>query len=114
MANRTEADKNLASISNTNEASLMPVTTIMFGDAEQNEYTGPFYALTALSEAVIDVDECTTNIKTRTSASTMGVTTTNITIPKGVTIYGNFNSIELDSGTVIAYSRQGVTVTVGS
>ena len=29
--------------------------------------------------------------------------TDNITIPKGVTIYGNFASIELDSGKVLAY-----------
>ena len=114
MANRTATDAYLSSLSANSTASLNPVTTIMFGDTEQNEYTGPFYALTALAEAVIDVSECTMNVNTRTSASTMGANTTNITIPKGVTIYGNFKSIELDSGTVIAYSEPGTTVTVGS
>jgi hypothetical protein len=104
----------IGDLARTTEASLTPVTTIMFGGAEQNEYTGPFYALTALSEAVIDVSECTTNIKTRTSASTMGANTSNITIPIGVTIYGDFSTVELDSGTVLAYSKPGTTVTVGS
>ena len=54
------------------------------------------------------------NVNTRTSASTMGANTTNITIPQGITIYGDFTSIELDSGTAIAYSVEGTTVTVGS
>jgi hypothetical protein len=58
-----------------------------------SEITGPFVAVQALAEAVIDVSECTTNIE---SAS-------NITIPAGVTIFGNFDSIELDSGTVLMY-----------
>ena len=114
MANRANLEKNMALTAGGMDASITPVTTIMFGGAEQNEYTGPFYAITALSQAVIDVSECTTNIKTRTSASTMGDVATNITIPLGVTIYGNFKSIELDSGTVVAYSKPGTVVTVGS
>ena len=51
-------------------------------------------------------------MKTRTGASTLGVNTTNFVSPKGVTIYGWFDSIELDSGTLIAYSKPGTTVTV--
>ena len=104
----------LSKLATESSAAINPVTTIMFGGAEQNAYTGPFYALTALAEAVIDVSECELNIKTRTSASTMGAVETNITIPVGVTIYGNFSSIELDSGTVIAYAKPGTNVTVGS
>jgi hypothetical protein len=44
----------------------------------------------------------------------MGANTSNITIPIGVTIYGDFSTVELDSGTVLAYSKPGTTVTVGS
>tara|TARA_R110002012_G_scaffold133034_1_gene286176 strand:- start:2912 stop:3268 length:357 start_codon:yes stop_codon:yes gene_type:complete len=118
MAERNNLEKNMALTAGGMDASITPVTTIMFGGAEQNEYTGPFYALTALTQAVIDVDQCSIgnngDIKTRTSASTMGAVATNITIPVGVTIYGNFSSVELDSGTVIAYSKPGTVVTVGS
>ena len=96
------------------EASMTPVTVILFGDTEQNQYEGPFYAITALAQAVIDVSECTTNIKTRTGANTMGATTTDITLPAGVTIYGDFTSIELDSGTVVAYARPGTVVKANS
>ena len=110
----TNNEINLSAVKDGIEASITPVTTIMFGDAEQNAYTGPFYGITALAEAVIDVSECDLNIKTRTGASTMGANTTDITIPAGVTIYGNFKSIELNSGTVLAYSKPGTTVTVGS
>ena len=52
--------------------------------------------ITALTDAVIDSSECTTNI-TDIPAT--------LTIPKGVTIYGDFTSIELDSGTIVAYIR---------
>lgn len=64
------------------------------GDAAQNEITGPFAAVQALSEAVIDTSECTTGIES--AADT-------ITIPEGATIFGHFSSIELDSGKVLCY-----------
>ena len=113
MANSTRIEQNVVKVIGELDASMSPVTTIMFGGSEQNEYVGPFFAITALSQAVIDVSECTTNFKTRTSAGTMGtLTTEDITIPLGVTIYGDFTSIELDSGTVVAYSRPGVEVKV--
>tara|TARA_R110001583_G_scaffold109576_2_gene258385 strand:- start:5690 stop:6031 length:342 start_codon:yes stop_codon:yes gene_type:complete len=104
----------LKQIAAESSAAMSPNATIMFGDTEQNEYVGPFYALTALAEAVIDVSQCTLGIKTRTGASTMGVNTTNVTIPAGVTIYGTFSSVELDSGTVLAYSKPQTTVTVAT
>ena len=110
----SKEEKYLAKIAAESSAAMTPNTTIMFGDTEQNEYIGPFYALTALAEAVIDVSECTLGIKTRTGASTLGANTTNVTIPAGVTIYGNFSSVELDSGTVLGYSKPGITVTVAS
>ena len=69
-------------------------TVMIDGDAAQNEITGPFAAVQALSEAVIDTSECTTGIES--AAAT-------ITIPTGVTIFGHFTSIELDSGKVLCY-----------
>ena len=61
---------------------------------DTNEHTGPFAAVQALVDSTIDVSECTTNIEDAAD----------ITIPKGVTIFGNFQSIELDAdGKVLAY-----------
>ena len=61
---------------------------------DTDEHTGPFSAITALDTAVIDTSECTTNIED--AAAT-------ISIPTGVTIFGSFTSIELDSGDILAY-----------
>ena len=62
------------------------------------EHTGPYFAIAALEDSVIDTSECTTNI----------IDVADFTIPKGMTIYGQFNSIELDSRKVLAYARKGV------
>ena len=58
------------------------------------EHTGPFIAITALSDAAVDISECDMSFITDIA---------DFTIPKGTTIYGQFASIELDSGTVLAY-----------
>ena len=60
-----------------------------------DEITGPFIAVTALAAAVVDTSECTTNLS--------GTVPATFAIPVGTTIYGQFDSIELDSGAVIAY-----------
>tara|TARA_B100000424_G_scaffold261543_1_gene246624 strand:- start:52 stop:333 length:282 start_codon:yes stop_codon:yes gene_type:complete len=62
-----------------------------------DEITGPFIAITALSAAVVDTSECTTNLS--------GTVPATFPIPVGTTIYGQFDSIELDSGSVIAYYK---------
>jgi len=64
------------------------------GDSAQDKITGPFVAITALSDAAVDVSECDMSFITSVA---------DFTIPKGVTIYGRFASIELDSGKVLAY-----------
>ena len=61
------------------------------------EHTGPFVAVTALAEAVIDTSEC--------DLGSLEDQPDTITIPAGITIFGLFESIELDSGTIIAYRR---------
>lgn len=62
--------------------------------ADTNEHTGPFCAITALTTAVVDVSECDMSF-------IEGVA--DFTITAGTTIYGKFESIELDSGSVLAY-----------
>ena len=59
------------------------------------EHTGPFVAITALEDAAVDVSECDMSFI---------VDVADFTIPKGATIFGDFVSIELDSGKVIAYN----------
>lgn len=111
MANRSEAEKNISIAAGGIDASLTPVTTIIV-DGTTTEHTGPFYALTALEDAVIDVNQCTTNINESDGSSAIQLVANDITIPRGITIYGNFTSIELESGTVIAYSKPGTIITV--
>jgi mitochondrial fission protein ELM1 len=87
----------LSLVKNLNET-MAPGVVQMIDDTV--EHTGPYFAIAALEDSVIDTSECTTNI---TDAAAT------ISIPKGMTIYGNFTSIELDSGKVLAYARTGVT-----
>tara|TARA_R100000808_G_C2143363_1_gene151145 strand:- start:1745 stop:2029 length:285 start_codon:yes stop_codon:yes gene_type:complete len=94
MAIRTEQDQLLNEIKLNTLAAIQPTSSIIIDDTD--EHTGPYFAITALTDSVIDSSECTTNI-TDVPAT--------LTIPVGVTIYGNFTSIELDSGTVIAYTK---------
>ena len=58
------------------------------------EHTGPFVAITAITDAAVDVDQCDMSYIEDIA---------DFTIPKGVTIYGRYTSIELNSGSVIAY-----------
>ena len=60
------------------------------------EITGPFIAITALEDSVVDTSECDVTWLTATIPATFK-------IPAAGTIYGQFASIELDSGSVIAY-----------
>ena len=69
--------------------------SILIDDTAQ--HTGPFVAITALADAVVDVSDCTDIANTMDDAA-------DFTIPKGVTIFGNFSVFSLDSGgPVIAY-----------
>jgi len=96
MANNTTEERLLKIIADSSKNSLGQCGVLMIDDTV--EHTGPFVALTAIgtADAVIDSSECTTNIED--AAAT-------ITIPEGATIFGNFTSIELDSGAVLAYRK---------
>ena len=93
MAIRTEQDVLLDGVRKNTGAAISPRAAILIDDTV--EHTGPYFAITALSNAVVDISECDMSFITDVA---------DFTIPTGVTIYGNFTSIELDSGTVIAYS----------
>lgn len=53
--------------------------------------TNVYIAVTALEDAQID------------ATASAGGSLTNVTIPKGLTIYGRFSSITVDSGKILAY-----------
>tara|TARA_R110002074_G_scaffold136116_1_gene280830 strand:- start:991 stop:1275 length:285 start_codon:yes stop_codon:yes gene_type:complete len=93
MAIRTEQDALLNNIKSNTGSALSPRAAILIDDTA--EHAGPYFAITALEDAVVDVDQCDMSFITDVA---------DFTIPKGVTIYGTFASIELDSGKVIAYS----------
>tara|TARA_A100000171_G_C2115818_1_gene137744 strand:- start:28 stop:306 length:279 start_codon:yes stop_codon:yes gene_type:complete len=84
----------LVAIKDAIQGSNNPKSVILIDDT--NEHTGPFYAIQAIEDAAVDVSECDMSFITDV---------VDFTIPKGATIYGNFASIELDSGKVLAYSR---------
>ena len=94
MAIRTEQDELFNSIKKNTGAALQPGGAILIDDTAA--HTGPYFAITALEDAAVDVSECDMSFITDVA---------DFTIPKGVTIYGNFTSIELDSGKVIAYTK---------
>ena len=60
------------------------------------EISGPFIAITGLEDSVVDTSECDVTWLSGTVPATFK-------IPAAGTIYGHFESIELDSGSVIAY-----------
>ena len=86
------ADIRKFSVIEANNLAFGQVGSILIDDTDA--HTGPYCAITALTDAVVDVSECDMSWIDDVA---------DFTIPKGVTIYGLFESIELDSGTVIAY-----------
>ena len=99
---RTKQDEFLNDIKTNTGSALSPVASDYIADT--TEHVGPYFALTSIGtvDAVIDVSECDMSYLGNV-LSKQG--TDNITIPRGVTIYGNFASVELDSGALIAYKK---------
>ena len=96
MAIRTEQDQLLNAVKTNTGNAISPGSAILIDDTV--EHTGPYFAITCIgtAPAVVDISECDMSFITDVA---------DFTIPKGLTIYGNFASIELDSGKVIAYSK---------
>jgi hypothetical protein len=91
MAIRTEQDSLLNEVKTNTELPLGSKGSILIDD--DADHTGPYFAITALADAELDVSSCVMNIEDAVD----------FTIPKGVTIYGQFNVLSLGSGSVIAY-----------
>ena len=94
MAIRTEFEQLLNDVKSNTGSSIQPSGAILIDDTV--EHTGPYFAITALEDAAVDVSECDMSFLTDVA---------DFTIPKGATIFGKFASIELDSGKVIAYTK---------
>lgn len=93
----TNEERLLRAITDLTRNSLGQCGSIIIDDTV--EHTGPYVAITAIgsADAVIDTSEC--------DLGPLEDQPSTITIPEGVTIFGEFNSIELDSGVVIAYKK---------
>lgn len=96
MAN-TREEVLLKAIKDASQNSLGQCGSIIIDDTV--EHTGPFTAITAIGteDVVIDTSEC--------DLGSLEDQPDTITIPKGVTLFGVFESIELDSGAAIAYRK---------
>ena len=94
MAIRNDQEQYLSDIKGNTGSAIQPTAAILIDDTA--EHTGPYFAITALTDAVVDISECDMSFITDVA---------DFTIPKGVTIYGQFESIELDCGSVLAYTK---------
>lgn len=93
MANTTQ-EILLEKIKDSVRGILHP-TSVKFID-DDAQHTGPFYAIQALQDSVIDISDSTMNIVDGDA---------DFTIPRGVTIYGKFDVVSLGSGKVLAYTK---------
>jgi hypothetical protein len=92
----TEQERMLDEIRNRTVDSVRPRAAILIDDT--STHAGPFFAISALTDAAFDVG-------TGAGEGDMSFIedVADFTLPKGMTIYGTFQSIGLDSGKVIAY-----------
>ena len=92
----TEQERMLDEIRNRTVDSVRPRAAILIDDT--STHAGPFFAISALTDAASDVG-------TGAGEGDMSFIedVADFTLPKGMTIYGTFQSIGLDSGKVIAY-----------
>ena len=78
-------------------AALGQAGSVLIDDtAIGTSHPGPFVAITALTNASVDVSDITNISDTMEDAA-------DFTIPAGVTIFGRFEDFSLSGGTVIAY-----------
>ena len=110
MAYQTKLEQIVDALKQVTLEAHEPGNAILIDEAKQ--FKGPFYAITALTDCVIDADQCVTNILEKDTGAATKALATDINVIQGMTLYGNFESIELSSGSAIAYTRKGITVTV--
>ena len=83
-------------VQESENAALGQAGSLLIPDGNVATHTGPFVAITALTDASVDVGDMADIALTMTDAA-------DFTIPAGLTIYGRFNTFSLNSGSVIAY-----------
>ena len=93
MSIRTTQEQILEDTRLFTHSAVQPGTAVMV--KPNGLSTGPFFAITALSDCAVDTAQCDMSFIS-------GVV--NFTLPAGVTIYGNFASVYITSGLVIAYT----------
>lgn len=90
----TEQERMLDEIRNRTVDSVRPKSAILIDDT--STHTGPFFAISALADATIDVSACTVD-------DFIVDADVDFVIPQGMTIYGTFGTVALTGGSVIAY-----------
>ena len=98
---RTEQERMLDEIRNRTVDSVRPRAAILIDDT--STHAGPFFAISALTDAAFDVAANPASIGAGEGDMSFIEDVVDFTLPKGMTIYGTFQSIGLDSGKVIAY-----------
>jgi len=91
---KTKKDLHKFTVQEANNINLGQAGAVIIDGTD--EITGPFVAVMALEDSVVDTAGCDVTWLSGTIPSTFK-------IPAGGTIHGYFQSIELDSGSVIAY-----------
>jgi hypothetical protein len=94
MAIRTDQDRLLSNLGRTGDTSVANCGGVLIDDTAV--HSDNLFSITALSETVINNSGTTSKIADLD---------TNITIPAGVTIFGQFKAIQLVSGTIIGYKN---------
>ena len=79
-------------VAEAQNAALGQAGVVLIDDTDA--HTGPFIAIQALEDAVVDISECDMSFIEDVA---------DFTIPAGMTIYGRFEYFSLASGKVIAY-----------
>ena len=94
MIARTDMEIALQKIGN-NPASVTKPSGSTFID-DDADHVGPYQALLAMTDAELDVTSCS-------FGEGMQGYNADFIIPKGVTIFGDFQTVSLGSGSIIAY-----------
>jgi hypothetical protein len=88
----TKQERLLQQIRNSGTSSLGACGGVLINDTAA--HARKFSAFTVIAEAVLDSSEITSKIQDLD---------VDVTVPAGITIFGNFSNLQLVSGTIIAY-----------
>tara|TARA_R100001510_G_scaffold35854_1_gene32329 strand:- start:1522 stop:1881 length:360 start_codon:yes stop_codon:yes gene_type:complete len=108
-------DKDITKLQKETTEALQP-GTVVYIDTANKKYRADtskgFFAITALEDTVLDGTNSKWNVAMRDAtlgAGVLGLTLTNtsdITIPKGLTVYISAGTLVIKSGKCLAYARR--------